>query len=124
MRWLLLCLLLASCGSPAEAQWRIGHTQRHITALWQTTAPPLAAAWQGDTLIVTAAPGCLYLVGNNRPVQFVGCGRATYVLPMYGDVNLVAPGRTLVLVSLDGQTETARLVVPSRYRLWMPWMVG
>jgi hypothetical protein len=84
----------------------------------------LAASWQGDTLIVQAAPGCLYLEGNNRPRQFVDCDQATYALPMYGDVNLVAPGRTLVLMSLDGQTETARLKVPSRYSVWMPWVAG
>jgi hypothetical protein len=85
--------------------------------------PPLAASWQGDTLIVTAEPGCLYLVGGGRLSQFVDCNQAEYALPMYGDANLVPQGRTLVLVSLDGQTETARLVVPSRYVAILPIIV-
>jgi hypothetical protein len=86
---------------------------------------PLAATWQGDTLIVTAEPGCLYLVGNNRPVQFVGCDQAEYRLPRLGvDQNFTPQGRTLVLVSLDGQTETARLIVPSRFAQILPMVVG
>jgi hypothetical protein len=85
----------------------------------------LSAEWQGDTLIVQAAPGCLYLVGGLRPRQFVDCGRAEYRLMAGGvDQNLTPVGRTLVLVSLDGQTETARLKVPSRFVVWLPILAG
>jgi lysophospholipase L1-like esterase len=86
--------------------------------------PPLAATWQGDTLIVTAEPGCLYLVGGLRRSQFVDCNQAEYRLPMWGDQGFTPIGRTLVLMSLDGQTETARLKVPSRFVVWMPWVAG
>jgi hypothetical protein len=86
--------------------------------------PPLAATWQGDTLIVTAEPGCLFLVGGGRLSQFVGCDQAIYALFATGvDFNLTPVGRTLVLMSLDGQTETARLKVPGRYEMILPIIV-
>lgn len=97
-----------------------------LLALWlavQPAQPPLSATWVNDRLIVSAAPGCLYLVGNGRPNALIGCDQATYTLAPYGDQNYVPMGRELVLRDELAQTVTGRLVVPPRVRVWVVWVV-
>ncbi len=100
-------------------------------ALWipQITAPDatsrlvvsgLAASWVNDRLIVTAAPGCLYLTGGGRPSQWIGCDLPEYTLYPYGDQGYVPMGRTLVLVG-DGVT---RLDVPARVVVRLVWVMN
>jgi len=94
-------------------------------ALWLLVqpAPPLTATWSNDVLEVAAwQPGCLYLIGNNRPTQWIGCDKGTYTLYPYGDQAYVPMGRTLVLRNELAQTEIARLVVPPRIVVWFPLM--
>ena len=82
---------------------------------------PLAASWVNDRLIVTSAPGCLYLVGNGRLSQWIGCDLPEYVLLPYGDQGYVPMGRVLVLV--QGQEQT-RLDVPSRVVKYLPMVAN
>ena len=95
-----------------------------LLALWlatQPAQPPLAASWVNDTLIVTSAPGCLYLVGGGRLSSWVGCDEPEYTLLPYGDAQYVPMGRVLVLV--QGQNET-RLSVPSRVVVGLPFIAA
>lgn len=85
---------------------------------------PLSASWVNDTLIVTSAPGCLYLVGGGLKNQLIDCDRGTYTLLPYGDQNYVPMGRTLVLRDELAQTTTARLDVPARVVVWLVMVVG
>lgn len=125
MKWLLLCLLVLAC-SPTEARWRVYQAQTRFT--WrmsvQPAAPSLAAEWVNDRLIVTSAPGCLYLVGGGRPAVWVGCDQATYTLAPFGDQSYIPMGRTLVLRDELAQTEIGRLAVPSRVVVGLPWVMN
>jgi len=80
----------------------------------------LFAEWVNDRLIVQSGPGCLYLIGNGRPSQWIGCDLPEYVLLPYGDAQYVPMGRTLMLVG-DGVT---RLDVPARVVVRLVWVVG
>jgi hypothetical protein len=91
-----------------------------LPLLASAQSAPLTASWVNDALIVTSAPGCLWLIGGGRPSAWVGCDEPSYTLLPYGDQAYVPMGRTLVLVS--GQTET-RLDVPARVVVRLPWVV-
>jgi len=90
-------------------------------AMLDQLAPPLEATWANDVLEVAAnAPGCLYLIGNGRPSQWIGCDQPHYTLWPSGDQQYVPMNRTLVLRDELNQREVARLVVPPRVVVWMP----
>lgn len=84
---------------------------------------PLSANWIDDILQVevTTPASCLYLIGNLRPSQWIGCGEPTYTLYPSGDQNRVPMNRILVIVGYAGQ-ELARLRAPPRIVVWMPLM--
>lgn len=95
-------------------------TPAHATIPSQL-APSLEAIWRNDVLEVAAwQPGCLYLIGNGRPNQLIGCDQLHYTLWPYGDQQYVPMNRTLVLRDELNQREIARLAVPPRVLVWMP----
>ena len=113
MKTLLLLLLALALITPA-----------YVTILAQL-APPLEAAWVSDVLTVHAwQPGCLTLIGNNRPSQWLGCGESAYALAPGGvDQNRAPMNRTLVLADLVTGQEIGRLVVPPRVTVILPLVV-
>lgn len=89
--------------------------------------PTITATWQGDTLIVSADPGSLYLVGGNRQDRFIDRSGPHVTLPAYGvDANVTPLDRTaLVLKNTNGQV-IATLPIPlkpDRYQVIMPIVV-
>lgn len=84
--------------------------------------PPIAAQWRQDVLRVEVnAPGCLYLIGDGRPSQWLGCGESAYALAPSGvDQNRAPMNRTLGLADLATGQEIARLVVPPRIVVYFP----
>lgn len=99
-------------------------TPAHATIPSQL-APSLEAIWRNDVLEVAAwQPGCLYLIGNNRPSQWLGCGESAYALAPGGvDQNRAPMNRTLVLADLVTGQEIGRLVVPPRVTVILPLVV-
>lgn len=77
-------------------------------------APHLEARWAGDSLVVTASEGCLWLVGGGLPDRWVGCKPLT-VLPAAGIDHKDTPvGRAfLELRDVDGLV-VVRFPIPER----------
>jgi hypothetical protein len=48
-----------------------------ILVLLQLPEPTIVAEWQGNTLVVIASPGSLYLVGGGYPDTYVGMEAVT-----------------------------------------------
>lgn len=88
--------------------------------------PTLLAEWQGNTLIVAASPGSIYLVGGDRGDMYMGS--EAVVMPAYGvDLNRTPINRTgLVLKNASGQV-VASLPIPEKppevYTVILPIMV-
>lgn len=88
--------------------------------------PTLLAEWQGNTLVVAASPGSIYLVGGNRGDMYMGS--EAVVMPAYGvDLNRTPINRTgLVLKNASGQV-VASLPIPEKppevYTVILPLMV-
>lgn len=90
-------------------------------------APPIAAAWQADVLQVEVSnpDTCLYLVGNLRPQQWIGCGETHYALAPGGvDQNRAPMNRILVVADYHTGQELARLRAPPRILLALPDIVA
>ena len=97
-----------------------------ILVLLQLPEPTLIAEWQGNTLVVAASPGSIYLLGGNRGDMYMGS--EAVVMPAYGvDLNRTPINRTgLVLKNASGQV-IASLPIPEKppdvYTVILPLMV-
>ena len=82
-----------------------------LQELLQLPEPTLLAEWQGDTLVIIASPGSLYLVGGSLEEQYIGQDHVT--LPAYGVSNQYTPiGRTAIELRNSDGLVVAMLPVP------------
>lgn len=98
-----------------------------LPLLVRAQASPIAAAWQADLLQVEVdnPDTCLYLIGNLRPQQWIGCGETHYTLAPGGvDQNRAPMNRILVLADYHTGQELARLRAPPRIVLRLPLLVA
>jgi len=98
-----------------------------LPLLASAQASPIAATWQADVLQVAVVnpESCLYLVGNARPSQWIGCGETHYTLAPGGvDQNRAPMNRILVLADYHTGQELARLRAPPRILLRLPVMIA
>ena len=114
-RWGWLIQLLGVClGLIFAAYLFIG--PRWICRSWgiaagQEAQAYIAAHWDGDTLIVQASPGSLYLRGGFRDDQYVGQEFVT--LPAYGVSDLVTPiGRDSLILKNTSNQVIAEIPIP------------
>lgn len=87
----------------------------------QLPEPTLTLTWEGDTLIVAASPGSLFLVGGGRPDTYVG--QELISLPAAGVDGAYTPaGRSRIELRANGAV-VAWLPIPERERIILPVVV-
>lgn len=84
-----------------------------ILFLLQLPEPTLLAEWQGNTLVVIASPGSLYLTGGNRSDQYIGQELVT--LKVSGVDGQYTPiGREAIELRNSNGQVTQTLAIPEK----------
>lgn len=79
--------------------------------------PTIDMQWVGSTLIVTASPGSLYLIGGDRHDTYIGQGLV--ILPTKGiDHNRNPHTRTAIILKDNNGSIIA--ITPIRYTVILP----
>jgi hypothetical protein len=79
----------------------------------QLPEPTMLAEWQGNTLVVIASPGSLYLVGGDREDQYIGMEAVT--LKASGvDAQYTPIGRKAIELRNNNGQVTQTLAIPEK----------
>lgn len=85
-------------------------------------SPAIAAVWVGDSLIVSAPSGSMYLVGGNRGDAFITrAADEPVALPAYGvDANITPLGRDAIIVKNQHGDVIVTIPIPEKPpRVWV-----